>query len=153
MFAIHRDVFIALPVDEVFAYLADFEHDREWRSEVIRVERMSGAHPGTRERYLEVMHFPGMSIRAEFEVTEYDPPRVLEAEGRSESMKASQRYELAPADGGTRLCVTTHIETHGLLAMGQGIALRLLNARAAENGRRLKRVLESGEGRLHTRRE
>lgn len=143
MFVIRGGIEIARPAEDVFAYLADFEHDREWRSEVTEATPLTAERAGCGVRYLEAMHFPGFSLRSEFEVTECDPPRLLTAEGRSAGMHASQRYELTPRDGRTRLDVTTRIDASGVLAMGDVFVSRLLNGRARENLRRLKRVLES----------
>lgn len=140
---IRASITIRRPAGEVFAYLADFGHDREWRDEVTEVRPLGGARGSLGERYFEAMHFPGVHVRSEFEVTAYEPPRLLEAQGLSEGMRASQRYEFTPqGEGAVLLDVSTHIETHGLLTMGEPVAAMLLNRRARENLRRLKRVLE-----------
>ena len=141
---IHGSILIRRPVAEVFAYLADFTHDREWRGEVTDVHPLSGERGTAGERYVEAMHFPGVRVRSQFEVTAFEPPRLLAAEGESEGMHASQRYELTPQGArATRLDVSTRIETHGVLTMGEPVAAMLLDRRAHENLRRLKRALES----------
>jgi carbon monoxide dehydrogenase subunit G len=146
MFTVSGSIVIRRPIAGVFAFLADFENDRRWRSEVTEVRRLPGPPLGAGERYVEAMHFPGFRVRSEFEVTEFDPPHLISAEGRSEGMHAVQRYELtAEGADATRLEVHTRLDTRGLLSMGEPIAARLLNGRARDNMRRLKRVLESGE--------
>ncbi len=141
MFTVRGSTRINRPIDDVFRYLADFEHDREWRSEVVSVWKLCN------DRYEESVHFPGFSVTSEFEVKLSEPPRLLIAEGVSEDIVATQRYELtAESPGVTRLDVATGIDNQGPLAIGDFIAQRLLRARARENLSRLKRVLE-GNGR------
>lgn len=144
MFTVRRSVRIARPPAEVFAYLAAFDHDREWRSEVTAVRRLGGPHEAAGERYEELMSFPGLRIRGDFTVAAFEPPRLLMAEGCSDEMTASQRYEIAPDEAGTLLDVTTCIEAKGFLRLGEPIAVRLLGGRAEANLRRLKRLLEQG---------
>lgn len=144
MITIHRSAVIARPPDEVFSFLADFPRDREWRSEVVSVRKLPGPATGVGERYEEVLRFPGLGLRTDFEVTTFEPGRLLVAEGESLGMGASQRYVLTPVDEGTLLEVTTHVETGGALRMGDVVANRLLQRRASENLRRLKRMLEDG---------
>lgn len=144
MITIHRIAVIARTPREVFAYLADFERDREWRSEVVSVRKLPGPATGVGERYEEVLRFPGFGLRSDLEVTEYEPGRLLVAEGESLDMVALQRYELAVEGDGTRLEVTIRIKTGGGLRIGDALAGRLLQRRATENLRRLKRLLESG---------
>jgi carbon monoxide dehydrogenase subunit G len=143
MFTVSGDILIQRPIEDVFAYLADFENDRRWRSEVTEARRLPGPESGLGERYVEAMHFPGFRVRSEFEIIEFEPPRIITAEGRSEGMHAVQHYELTTEDGATRVHIATRLDTQGLLAMGEPIAARLLNGRARENIRRLKRRLET----------
>ncbi|HEY3317144.1 MAG TPA: SRPBCC family protein [Coriobacteriia bacterium] len=141
MFTVRGSTRINRPIDDVFRYLADFEHDREWRSEVVSVWKLCN------DRYEESVHFPGFSVTSEFEVKLSEPPRLLIAEGVSEDIVATQRYELtAESPDVTRLDVATGIDNRGPLAIGDFIAQRLLRARARQNLSRLKRVLE-GNGR------
>ncbi len=140
MFTVRGSTRINRPIDEVFGYLAEFEHDREWRSEVVSVWRLCN------DRYEESMHFPGFRLTSEFEVKLSEPPRLLVAEGVSEDIVATQRYELtAESTKTTRLDVSTTIDNQGPLAIGDFIAQRLLRGRARENLARLKRVMEGRE--------
>lgn len=137
-FTIRGTTRINRPIDDVYDYLADFEHDRDWRSEVVSVWKLCN------DRYEEAVRFPGFSVKSEFHVTEAVRPRVLVAQGHSEDIVATQRYELTEESPGvTRLEVSTGLDHTGPLAVGDFIAQRLLRARARENLSRLKRILES----------
>lgn len=139
-FTVRGSTRINRPIGDVYDYLADFAHDREWRSEVVSVWKLCN------DRYEESMHFPGFSVTSEFEVKECEPPRVLVAQGTSEDIVATQRYELTDESPTvTRLDVATGFDHTGPLAVGDFIAQRLLRARARENLARLKRILEGRE--------
>ena len=62
----------------VFDYLADGNHNREWRAGVLEIERTS-AIAGKGATYRQVMAGPaGRRIDGDYRITAYDPPRRLE---------------------------------------------------------------------------
>ena len=66
------------PASEVFDYLADGTHNREWRTGVLEIERTSAAD-GEGATYRQVLSGPGgRRIDGDYRVTVFDPPRRLE---------------------------------------------------------------------------
>src|SRR5258706_16018256 len=66
------------PAREVFDYLADGTHNREWRTGVLEIERTSAAG-GEGATYRQVLSGPGgRRIDGDYRVTVFDPPRRLE---------------------------------------------------------------------------
>jgi carbon monoxide dehydrogenase subunit G len=123
-------VTIARLPQEVFELLADGEKCTQWRPGVLDIRRESGDGVGT--RYSQGVKGPmGRRIAADYVVTMFEPGR---------------RYDLEPADGGTRLTFSLDAELGGLrgLLMGSQVQ-RTMDAevRALDN---LKRVLEGGSG-------
>ncbi len=64
--------------DDVFGYLADGAHNRDWRAGVLEIERTTAAD-GQGAAYRQVLAGPGgRRIDGDYQVTVFDPPRRLE---------------------------------------------------------------------------
>jgi uncharacterized protein YndB with AHSA1/START domain len=138
-------VTIARLPQEVFELLADGEKCTQWRPGVLEIRRESGDGVGT--RYSQGVKGPmGRRIAADYVVTMFEPGRRLEFETVAGPVRPRGRYDLEPADGGTRLTFSLDAELGGLrgLLMGSQVQ-RTMDAevRALDN---LKRVLEGGSG-------
>ncbi|MDQ6773267.1 MAG: SRPBCC family protein [Candidatus Dormibacteraeota bacterium] len=104
---------IARPRGEVFAYLADAEHDGEWRPGVIEVTRVSGDGVGT--RYRQIVSGPrGRRIDADIEITEYQPDRRLAFRTVTGPVRPSGSYDLDDVHGHTRVRFRLTAELNGL---------------------------------------
>jgi uncharacterized protein YndB with AHSA1/START domain len=65
------------PASDVFSYLADGTHNREWRSGVLEIERTSPAN-AEGATYKQVLAGPGgRRIDGDYRVTVYEPPSRL----------------------------------------------------------------------------
>ena len=70
------------PQKDVFDYLAEGTHNREWRSGVLEIERTSAAE-GQGATYRQVVSGPGgRRIDGDYQVTVFDPPRRLARRAR-----------------------------------------------------------------------
>ena len=66
------------PAREVFEYLADGTHNREWRAGVLEIERTSSGG-GEGATYRQVLAGPGgRRFDGDYRVTVFEPPRRLE---------------------------------------------------------------------------
>jgi carbon monoxide dehydrogenase subunit G len=105
-------VTVQRPIEEVFAFLADAENDRRWRTAVLDIERVSGDGVGT--RYRQGVKGPmGRRVAADFEITEFTPPRTIGFRATAGPVRPTGRYELEPVDGGTRVRFSLAAETRG----------------------------------------
>jgi uncharacterized membrane protein len=97
-----HSVTVQRPIEEVFAFLADAENDPRWRSGVLDIARVDG--DGVGARYRQGVKGPmGRRVAADFEVTEYEPPRAIGFRATAGPVRPEGRYVLEPADGGTRV--------------------------------------------------
>jgi uncharacterized protein YndB with AHSA1/START domain len=75
-------VTVARPQQEVFDYLAEGTHNREWRPGVLEISRTSAAD-GQGATYRQVLAGPGgRRIDGDYQVTVFDPPRRLARRAR-----------------------------------------------------------------------
>ena len=127
--------------DEVFAFLANAENDPLWRRGVLDIERVSGDGAGA--RYRQGLKGPlGRRIPADIEITEHRPNELIAFRATEGPVRPEGRYELTPADGGTRVRFRIDVETPGFKRVLAPMVQRQL---ANEVGRldELKRVLEA----------
>jgi uncharacterized membrane protein len=107
-----HSVTVRRPIEEVFAFLADAENDPRWRSGVLDIARVGGDGVGT--RYRQGVKGPmGRRVAADFEVTEYEPPRAIGFRTTAGPVRPEGRYLLEPADGGTRVRFWLSFEPRG----------------------------------------
>src|SRR5229473_7785942 len=92
------------PAREVFDYLADGTHNREWRTGVLEIERTSAAG-GEGATYRQVLSGPGgRRIDGDYRVTVFDPPRRLEFRVTAGPARPQGLFELTEtAEHSTRL--------------------------------------------------
>jgi uncharacterized protein YndB with AHSA1/START domain len=138
-------VTINRPVDAVFAFLTDGEAAKRWRPGVLDIVKATGeAHGGVGTRYLQGVKGPmGRRIRADYEITVYEPNKLIEFETVAGPARPHGRYEFAPVDGGTSLTFSLDAELKGIRRLlMEGAVQRTMDSevRTLDN---LKQVLEA----------
>jgi uncharacterized membrane protein len=94
-------VVIARPLDEVYAYLADAENNREWRP-VLEITRVRGSGVGT--EYRQRVRGPGgRAVPADIVITELDTGRAIGFRTTTGPVRPEGRFELRTTDGGTEV--------------------------------------------------
>ena len=136
-----RSIVIQRPIDEVFAFVGDGTTAPRWRSGVLDVEHVAGK--GVGEQWRQGVKGPGgRRIAADYEITEWDPPRGLAFRATAGPVRPTGSYRLATEDGGTRLTFSLQAEVGGWkrLVMGGAVQSTMDAEMAALD--RLKAVLE-----------
>ncbi|MGB3716146.1 MAG: SRPBCC family protein [Candidatus Promineifilaceae bacterium] len=103
MVKVEVSVVINRPVGEIFDYIADPENSPKWQSGVLEAEQTSKGPGGVGTTDREVRKFLGRQIDQTFEVTEYEPNRMIKQRTTSGSMTLETRYAFESVEGGTRL--------------------------------------------------
>ena len=123
MATFQNTVTIRRPVEDVFAFLADFENVPKWNKAILRTRKTSPGPVGVGTTYRQVRTVPSTSEEG-FDMTGFEPPRRLEVHGDIGPFAATIGYVLAPMGDSTQL--TNAVD----LAPSSG-ALRLLAPLAA----------------------
>lgn len=131
------------PVEEVFAYLADFENVPEWNYAIVETTKLSEGPVGVGTTYRQVRSVPRRSEES-FTVTIFEPDRRLVIEGTLGPFDAALEYLLEPTAAGTRLTNEVELRPRGILRMvGRLAGPRVMEA-VGKNLGELKRRLETG---------
>ncbi len=137
-----RSVTIQRPVKAVFAFLADGANLPRWRPGEIVVEHVAGEGIGT--TYRQVVSGPlGRRVAADYEITQFEPDRLIEFQTTAGPTRSHGTYELEPEDGVTRLNFSLQVQLGGWKALFLGPAVaRTMEAEMAALDT-LKEILES----------
>jgi uncharacterized protein YndB with AHSA1/START domain len=135
-------VMINRPAGEVFDYLADGTHNRDWRNGVIQIERVS-ATEGEGAAYRQVLAGPGgRRIDGDYRVTVFDRPSRLEFLVTAGPARPTGAFELTETPGqGTRVRFALDLQPAGLMRLMTPMIARQMRAEVAQLDT-LKAILE-----------
>lgn len=141
MTRLHETLETALPVDDAFAFVADFANARHWDPGVATSERIGDGPVGIGARYRLGVRMRGRVAPMEYRITAFDAPRRVVLAGEGSNVTAVDEIRFAPrADGtGTRVEYIADIRLGGwmrLLAPFAGGAFRALADNAVNGMRR-----------------
>jgi carbon monoxide dehydrogenase subunit G len=133
------------PIEEVFAFLADGENDKKFSPRVQEIEKRTEGPPGVGTVYASTVKDAGMKTKREFKLTEFEPPtKIRWTETSKNAITAPEGgYDMAPADGGTRLTVFNVLQGHGIGKLLEGFALRQARKDADNFAGRIKDAIEA----------
>lgn len=148
MIAADGAVVIGLPPEEVFAFLADFRNDLQWRSQLVSMKRTS-SQGGLASTWRQVAWGGPSRVTSDFAVTTYEPPRRLTFHSISGPAEVTGDWDLQPRGAGTRVAFTTSLQLRGLLRTLEPALDPLVRFGVQTDLHRLKTLLERGwAGRL-----
>jgi uncharacterized membrane protein len=136
------EIVINRPRDDVFAFLADFENDPQWRTGVLDLKLVSGSGIGA--RYAQGVKGPGgRRIHADIEITELTPSETIAFQTVTGPVRPRGRYQLTVVDGGTRVRFELEADVNGLKRLIAPMVQKSMNKEVGQLDR-LKRVIEQG---------
>jgi uncharacterized membrane protein len=137
---VRASVDIARPIDEVFAYVADYANDPAWRAEVRDMRFLSDGPPGVGSRVRETAVLWGRRVVTESVITAHEPNRRVAFEAVAGPFRVSGSRTVEAVEDGTRL--TYELEWRPGSRAGRLIAPAM--------GRSFQRTLDGNVERLRT---
>jgi uncharacterized membrane protein len=135
------EIVIKCPREDVFVFLANPENDPQWRSGVLDLARVSGSGIGA--RYAQGVKGPGgRRIPADIEITELTPGEAIAVQTVAGPVRPRGRYELAAADGGTRVRFELEADVKGVKRLLAPVLQKTMNNEVRQLDS-LKRVIET----------
>ena len=136
---------IERPIEEVFAFLADGENDRKFSPRVLEIAKTTDGPAGVGTVYASTVKDAGVKTQREFKLTEFEPStKIRWTELSKNSITVPEGgYDLAPADGGTKLTVFNEFEGHGLGKLLLPLALRSARKGADDFAAAIKKAVEA----------
>lgn len=106
-----------LPIDEAFAFIADFANARHWDPGVATSERIDAGPVGPGARYRLGVRMRGRVAPMEYRISTYEPPRRVILTGEGSGVSAVDEIRFAPAGTGTRIDYTADIRLGGWMRL------------------------------------
>jgi hypothetical protein len=129
------------PIGEVFDFIADGANGPTWRSGILDIAHASGEGLGA--VYRQGVKGPGgRRIDADYEITAWDPPRLLAFKAIAGPVRPTGEYRLAAADGGTTVTFSLDAQLGGIKQLLLGGAVQSTMDAEVANLARLKAILE-----------
>jgi carbon monoxide dehydrogenase subunit G len=118
---LHETIDTALPIDEAFAFVADFANSSRWDPGVATSERMDPGPVGIGARYRLGVRMRGRVAPMEYRVTAFEPSRrvVLSGDGSGVTAVDEIRFEPAASGTGTRIDYTADIRLNGWMRLAE----------------------------------
>ncbi|HEX2153752.1 MAG TPA: SRPBCC family protein [Acidimicrobiia bacterium] len=133
---------IERPIEEVFAYLADFENIPDWNYAIVETQKTSEGPVGIGSTYRQVRSLPSRSEET-FEVTDYRSHQSLTISGTMGPFIGDLKYRLESTARGTRVTNEVDLQPRGMVGLVGQLAGSRVKEAVATNLNELKRILES----------
>ena len=131
----------ALPIEEAFAYLADFANSQEWDPGVARAERIGPGEIGVGTRFRLGVRQRGRVVPMEYRITEFDRPRRVVLAGSGSGITAVDELRFERSGNGTIVDYTADIRLGGLLRLVQPFLGGTFRRIAADASRGIRSTL------------
>lgn len=145
MASFEHTITISRPVEEVFAFVTDYEKDAQWRSGVEEAVMTSDGPIGVGSTYRGVERFLGRKIESTSEITEFEVDKRFSFKATSGPIpfKASMSFETH--GGGTQLSMVAEAELGGFFRIAEPIVVRVARRQIETEMANLKDLLEKQE--------
>jgi uncharacterized membrane protein len=145
MFTLNVSVIVPAPLEQVFAYVADFKNAPQWQHDLVDVRLEDGPFP-TGKRVVEVRRFLGRNTDAPGRLVEWHPLQGFTVRGSSGPLDVESRYTFASESGGTRVSLALTMSARGPARLGEPLLRRMLSGQLAAAFERLKTCVPSVAG-------
>jgi carbon monoxide dehydrogenase subunit G len=141
MATFQNTVTIRREIEDVFAFLADFENVPTWNYAIVETKKTSPGPVAVGTTYRQIRSIPDRS-EERFEVTAFEPS----SHGNIGHFITTISYLLTPTGDGTRLTNVVDLKlSSGVLRLLAPLAASRVKASVAANLDTLKQVLETGQ--------
>ena len=143
MIRIESRVFIGLPPEEVFSYIANFENNPKWQSGMQEANFTSEGPLAIGSTYAQKARFLGRQIDSTFEVVDFEPGRLVKITSTSGSFPITVTRVVEAAEGGSEVSAIVEGDASGFFKIAQPLMRRMVQRSVDQDYARLKGVLES----------
>ncbi len=103
MITLHEKIEVNRPVEEAFAYLADFRTSEQWDSTVISATKRSSGPIGSGTRFAVICRLPLGSVKLGYTLTHHEPGKLLKLHGSGRLFDVDDEIRFTETATGTQL--------------------------------------------------
>lgn len=119
MTRLREQIETTLPIDDVFAFIADFANSLAWDPGTATSTRIDAGPVGVGARYQLGVRMRGRVVPMEYRITRFEPPRRVVLDGSGSGVTAVDDIRFEPAGTGTRVDYAADIRLGGVLRLVQ----------------------------------
>jgi hypothetical protein len=119
---LHETIETSLPIDETFAFVADFANQSQWDPNTVTSERIDPGPVGVGARYRLGVRKGGSVVPMEYRVTTWEPGRRVVLVGAGSGVRATDDIRFEPTPTGTRVDYTADIGLTGWMRLVEPFA-------------------------------
>jgi carbon monoxide dehydrogenase subunit G len=119
---LHETIETSLPIDETFAFVADFANCSRWDPNTVTSERIDPGPVGLGARYRLGVRQRGRVVPMEYRVTAWEPTRRVVLAGEGSNVRATDEIRFEATPTGTRVDYTADIGLTGWLRLAAPFA-------------------------------
>jgi len=142
MTRLHEQIQTALPIEESFAFVADFANSMHWDPGVESSERLDEGPVGLGARYRLGVRMNGRVVPMEYRITSFDAPHRVVLTGEGSGVSAVDEILFDALPDGTKIDYTADIKLHGVLGIIQPLLGRAFAKVASDALSGMQRALD-----------
>lgn len=108
---------VAVPVEEAFNYVADFDNIEEWDPGVAESRRVGSGELGVGSEFDVIVSFGPSKSPMRYVITTYEPNQRVVLEGKGDKLTAIDDIRFSAVPGGTKVDYTADLEFNGFMGM------------------------------------
>jgi len=143
MAKLEQSVVINRPIEEVFAFVSDFEKSPQWMSELVEAKQTSEGPVGVGTTYTAVANPLGRRAESTQEVVEYELNRKFAYKSTSGPVASKDNYTFESVAGGTKVTRAIEAEMGGFFKLAEPLVVRMMRRQFETNFAILKDLLEA----------
>jgi uncharacterized membrane protein len=138
MIEFENSIVIDRPLEEVFAFVSNFENMSKWNYYVMDVNKQTDGPVDVGTTY----HQTRKTDQQQFQVVEFEPNEAVTIKTLAPERKLNMRFRFKPTDKGTQIIDEWQLET-SVPGPFNWLAARKVKSAVAENLEKLKILLET----------
>ena len=143
MINVQESIIINRPVEEVFAFVANFENHPKWESNFQKVKLLSSTPSGVGTKYQCDMKLPGQTAASKFEITEYVVNKKIAFEGEPVGpAKPDGSFLFESVPGGTKITLVPQPKFRGVFKLLEPLMAGYVRKQNRDHLKSLKQILE-----------
>ena len=119
MTKLHFRIQTTLPIEETFAFIADFANSSRWDPGVATSERIDAGPVGLGARYNLGVRLSGRVAPMEYRITTFEPPTRVVLTGEGSGVSAVDEIRFEKTATGTSIDYTADIRLGGWMRLAQ----------------------------------
>jgi len=140
---LHETIETSLPIEETFAFVADFANCSQWDPNTVTSEAINPGPAGLGARYRLGVRQRGRVVPMEYQVITWEPGRRVVLAGAGSGVRATDEIRFAKISTGTRVDYTADIGLTGWMRLVEPFAGRAFDKIAKDAVAGMQRALES----------